>query len=259
MVSRAAHAAVIVGLTAAALAGCASAGSSKVEQGLALYRSQHYAEAQDAFDVAIRRNPNSVAAYVDRGAARVRLGDVSGALADYTRALELSPLDPDIYYNRGNTFVLLGRPAEALADYARAIELRPDYAAAYYNRGIARMRDDPLGARADWTYAAAIEGDPAIRTAMLLNIPPEPIGVAQAPVAASEALSASPPTLSSMEASRSVTSVDARALAVRGVAREIDGDREGARADLLDALVAEPDAVRRAVIERLLRFLDAPQ
>ena len=79
-----------------------------------------------------------------------------------------------------------------------------------------------------------------------------------------------PPTLSSMDSPPTrpgraespgvvVSAIDARALASRGIAREIDGDREGARTDLEAALALETDAARRAALERLLRFLDAPR
>jgi tetratricopeptide (TPR) repeat protein len=225
-----------------------------VDQGIALYRGGNYREAQDTFDMAVDRRPDSAAAYMNRGAARVRTGNVSGAVSDYTRALDLNPLDPDVYYNRGNAFMLMGLPAEAIADYSRAIELRPSDAAAYFNRGTAKAVADIAGARADWAYAASIEPDPDVRTMMVMNIPtpggPVPLG--------SETISASPPTLSSREP-LPAEPVDARALAARGVAREIDGDRAGARADLQAAVALETDPVRRAALERLLRFLDAPQ
>jgi tetratricopeptide (TPR) repeat protein len=234
----------------AALAGCA--GNSVLDRGVALYRSGRYVEAQDAFNTAVRRHPDSAAAYVDRGAARIRLGDVSGALADYTRALELTPLDPDIYYNRGNAYVLLARPTEAIGDYSRAIALRPDHAAAYFNRGTTRAQTgDLIAGRADWDDAAAIERNPDTRTAMLLTTGSAIVGTP------AEVVSASPPTLSSLSAPPTtvLSAVDTRVLAARGVAREIDG----ARTDLEAALALETDPARRAAIARLLRSLDAPQ
>jgi tetratricopeptide (TPR) repeat protein len=258
MVTRAVSNAALTLALAAAFTGCA--GNTALDRGVALYRTGHYAQAQDTFDTIVRRQPDSVAAYVDRGAARIRLGDVSGALADYTRAAELSPLDPDIYYNRGNAYVRLAKPAEAIADYSRAIALRPDHAAAYFNRGTVRTQTgDPLAGRADWNYAAAIERDPDTRTAMLLST--GSVAIAAAPVVSSDAVSASPPMLSSVPAPTAtvLSAIDTRALAARGVAREIDGDREGARADLQAALDLEPDPARRATIARLLRSLDAPR
>ena len=244
----------------AALAGCASNAAS-LDQGIALYLAGDYAEAREAFDTVVRLRPDSAAAYVDRGAARVRTGDVSGALSDYTRALDLNPLDPDIYYNRGNAFMLMGMPAEAIADYSRAVELRPSDAAAYFNRGTARAVADVAGARADWAYAASIEPDPAVGTMMAMNTPAGTTSADSLALLGAETMSASPPTLSSSDVPppAAAATIDARTLATRGVTREIDGDRAGARADLQAAAALETDPLRRAAIERLLRFLDAPR
>ncbi len=260
MVARSSASAGLTLIVLAALAGCATDAAS-LGHGIALYQSGNYVEAREAFDTVVRLRPDSAAAYVDRGAARVRTGDVSGGLADYTRALELDPADADIYYNRGNAFMLMGKPAEAIADYTRALELRPTNAAAYFNRGTARAVGDIAGARDDWAYAAAIEVDPAVRTMMAFNTPAGPAPASVPAPLGSETLSASPPTLSSLEAAPPLApeTINARALATRGVAREIDGDHVGARGDLEAALALETDGVRRAAIERLLRFLDAPR
>ncbi len=62
-----------------ALAGC-STGMGAFDRGLALYRQGRYAEARAAFDEAIGETPDSAAAWTNRGIARVRLGDLDGAL-----------------------------------------------------------------------------------------------------------------------------------------------------------------------------------
>jgi hypothetical protein len=49
--------------------------------------------------------------------------------------------------------------------------------------------------------------------------------------------------------------LDARTLAMRAIGREIDGDHEGALADLRTALDAASDIAQRARIERLLQGL----
>jgi len=260
MVARISERAGLTLIVIAALAGCASNAAS-LDLGIALYQSGNYVEAREAFDTVVRLRPDSVAAYVNRGAARVQTGDVTGALSDYTRALDLNPLDPDIYYNRGNVFMLMGMPAEAIADYSRAVELRPSDAAAYFNRGTARAEAGVGGARADWAYAASIEPDPAARTLMAMNTPAGTVSAGSPVPLGSETISASPPTLSSSDVppAAAAAAIDARTLATRGVTREIDGDRAGARADLQAAAALETDPLRRAAIERLLRFLDAPR
>jgi len=53
--------------------------------------------------------------------------------------------------------------------------------------------------------------------------------------------------------------LDARALAARGLEKELKGDRAGAIADLRAALDAEADPERRQGIRNLLQLLDAPR
>jgi hypothetical protein len=53
--------------------------------------------------------------------------------------------------------------------------------------------------------------------------------------------------------------LDSRALAARGLEKELKGDHDGALADLRAALVAEPDPERRQGIRNLLQLLGAPK
>jgi hypothetical protein len=50
--------------------------------------------------------------------------------------------------------------------------------------------------------------------------------------------------------------LDSRALAARGLEKELRGDHEGAIADLRAALVIEPDPERQQGIRNLLQLLD---
>ena len=53
--------------------------------------------------------------------------------------------------------------------------------------------------------------------------------------------------------------LDARALAARGLEKELRGDHDGAVADLRAALASEPDPERRQGVRNLLQLLDAPR
>jgi electron transfer flavoprotein alpha/beta subunit len=64
-------------------------------------------------------------------------------------------------------------------------------------------------------------------------------------------LAVTPPTRAASPAS-----TEARALAMRAVSREVDGDHEGALNDLREALVVEKDPARRASLENLLHKLE---
>lgn len=219
-------------LVAAGLAACAPL--PPLERGLMFYEEGRYSEAVAAFDEAIQESPESAAAYSNRGAARVRLGDVQEAIDDFTHAFELDPADAELLFNRGNAHVLAADYARAIEDYSGAAALRPPFSRAIFNRGVARARAGDLdGARDDWFYAAEIEPDPRIKAAMQRRAgltPPRPTP------------SPGPP--------------EARALADRALDRELAGDRAGAVADLKAALELESDPEHRVGLENMLRLLD---
>ena len=151
------------------LVGCSttSSSSSSLDRGTMFYRNSEYVSAADAFSEAIARNPRSAAAWNNRAAARLRMGEVNNAIADYNKAIELAPNDAEIYYNRGNGLVAAGQYKEAIADYTRAMSLSPNYAKAVYNRGTAyAMLGQRDAAQADWSRAIALEPDPWAKAAM---------------------------------------------------------------------------------------------
>jgi len=82
---------------------------------------------------------------------------------------------------------------------------------------------------------------------------------AAAPVAPAPPASEAAP--SSAAPSREVASLppaplDSRALAARGLEKELQGDHDGALADLRGALVIEPDPERQLGIRNLIQLLD---
>jgi len=276
------------------MVGC-SVASPSMELGTAYYRDRQFGAAADAFSDAIVADPTSAAAWNNRGAARLRSGDVNRAIADYNRALELAPYDAEIYYNRGNALVAAGQYQDAIADYTRAIQMDPTFTRAVFNRGTAYalLGQREVG-RTDWERAIAAERDPWTKAAMQRNaglgaapalvtvvprelassnvtsapapgtgagtVPiarmPSPItAVPPAPPAASPQVVVAP----SIDPSASPQAIDARALATRAMTREIDGDRVGALADLRAAIAIEPDAARRSSMTNLMRVLETPR
>ena len=108
------------------------------------------------FDAAIARNPDYAQAYYSRGVVKEALGQREAAFADYNAAIARNPDDAQAYYNRGVVRMPLGQYEAALADFDAAIARNPDYAQAYYNRGVAK---ETLG-----QYEAALaDYDEAIR------------------------------------------------------------------------------------------------
>ena len=88
-----------------------------------LFTSGDYEEAIGAFSCAIQIDPGFSRAYLDRGMAYERIGNVQQALEDYNRAIELLPDDAKAYYLRGLTFWRSGRENKAKGDLEKAAEL----------------------------------------------------------------------------------------------------------------------------------------
>jgi len=80
-------------------------------------------EAINAYNEAIRLNPDNAEAYNNRGTVKRSLGQHEAALADYDKAIELNPDDATAYNNRGVTKKNLGRLNEAREDYQKALTL----------------------------------------------------------------------------------------------------------------------------------------
>jgi tetratricopeptide (TPR) repeat protein len=240
---------LVVTIAAAALAGCV-ADPRAFDRGMLAFQDGRYREAVDAFSESLRLAPESAAALNNRAVARMRLGDTRGALDDYDRALGLSPNDPDIYFNRGDARVVAGDLRGGLDDFTRALALRPGFARAHFNRGTTLlMVGDVQGARGDFAAAIAAEPDPGKRAEMQRAAEAEAPGPRTFP-------SASPPEPVPAMATVTAQQLDARALATRGLSRELDGDRAGAIQDLRSALAIETNPTRRAAIERLLGVLE---
>jgi tetratricopeptide (TPR) repeat protein len=126
----------------------------------ALLRSQ-YQEAERLLTEALESGalpvPTKIAALGNRGIARWRSSNPSGAIEDFNAALRLSPEEPMIYNNRGNVLIELRHYAEAAKDFTQAIALAPGYGPAYNNRGNARfLLGDHAGAIADYTRAIGL-------------------------------------------------------------------------------------------------------
>jgi tetratricopeptide (TPR) repeat protein len=273
---------VRLGCVVALAAGCVTA-SGPFERGMAHYSNGQYFFAAHEFSEAVRLHPRSAPAYINRGVARMRLGAINEAIEDYNRAIQLAPDDPAIYFNRGNALVASGHYGPAVEDFTRAVELSPVFAKAWFNRGTARsMAGQSDAAMRDWLHAIDVETDPWSRSAMrrsaglellpavatagppagqpttagtVAPAPPPGMATDAVPLPPPATVAATPPAVPAA----SPQSIDARALATRAMGRELDGDREGALADLRAALSIEQDPARRASLERLLRLLETPR
>jgi regulator of sirC expression with transglutaminase-like and TPR domain len=71
-------------------------------------------------------DPKNSADLRNRAVVLIRLGRLTGALADYNAALALRPQDPDVLVRRALVLNQIDRRGEALQDVDRAVSLRPN-------------------------------------------------------------------------------------------------------------------------------------
>ena len=107
--------------------------------GCLLWEGGKAAKALDAYDTAIRLQPDYAEVYNNRGNIKSRLDSRDAALDDYDEAIRLNPNFAEAYSNRGSTKFRLGRHAAALADLNAAIRLQSGFMDAYANRGVAQL------------------------------------------------------------------------------------------------------------------------
>lgn len=90
---------------------------------LAAYEVQ---EAVSDYSKAIQLDPSCSRAFVDRGMAKVQLGDHRGAIEDLTQAISLDPSNAEAFYWRGLARDALGAANDAQTDFAMAKRLGYD-------------------------------------------------------------------------------------------------------------------------------------
>ena len=111
-----------------------------VNRGIAYRRAGDIERAIEDYDEAIRLNPGAADAFNNRGNAFRTRDEFERALRDYDEAIRLDPHYAHALNNRGIVFLEQGDAARAIADFDRAIRERASYANAFRNRGLARLQ-----------------------------------------------------------------------------------------------------------------------
>ena len=101
-------------------------GEDRAVAGLALLRSEQYADALPHLDAAVSLEPDAAIHLSNRGYCRKVNGDFEGALADLDQAIALEPDYAKAYFNRAALHAEIGQRELALADYARLQTLGHD-------------------------------------------------------------------------------------------------------------------------------------
>jgi tetratricopeptide (TPR) repeat protein len=92
-------------------------------------------KALEAFDDAVRMNPQFVQAYIARGKLYAEMGKFESALADLNFAVRIQPTHPEAFAYRGYALLSLGRPQESIPEFDMALRLDQSYARVYFLRG----------------------------------------------------------------------------------------------------------------------------
>ncbi|UCE37727.1 MAG: tetratricopeptide repeat protein [Thermoplasmata archaeon] len=100
-----------------------------------LNRGRHR-EALDAYNKALKINPDDIIAWVNKGSTLGYLKRYQDALKAIDKALKIKPDNALIWYNKGVTLGLLGKLREALDSYNKAIDIDPDLFIAWNNKSL---------------------------------------------------------------------------------------------------------------------------
>jgi tetratricopeptide (TPR) repeat protein len=139
----------------------AQVSSSLTNRGNAYAAKGDVYKALRDYDEAVKLNPKSAGAYVDRALVLVRLGDLEGAMKDYGQAITANPKQWQAYFNRAAELRDRGKLREAVDDLNNVMELNPEFAGAYMNRADIYIRQGELD-KAAADYNAALLRDPKL-------------------------------------------------------------------------------------------------
>lgn len=102
-----------------------------VNRGVILHQLGRTRPALDDFNAALRLNPEQADAYLNRGVAKITLGQYADALVDIQKGIDLGPSEMALaYYDRAIAHERLGNIREAYFDYQRALKTAPNFVAA---------------------------------------------------------------------------------------------------------------------------------
>jgi tetratricopeptide (TPR) repeat protein len=120
-----------------------------LNRGLALARAGLLVPAREAYDQALKTNPNFAEARVNRALTCLELNDLATAEDDLRRAVALGRTEAGVLAALAETLGRLGRRGEAEALFADRLSSDPENPAYRIARAILRLESDPAGARAD--------------------------------------------------------------------------------------------------------------
>jgi tetratricopeptide (TPR) repeat protein len=101
------------------------------DEGRKHYVAGEYGKAINAFKENVKKRPTAEA-FFNLGLAYGKIGQQEKEIDAYNEALKLNPNKPELYFNVGTVYNDKGNRDEAIRALKQAIRLRPDYLKAHY-------------------------------------------------------------------------------------------------------------------------------
>ena len=120
---------------------------------------KNYVQALEAYDAAIKLDPQLAEAYNNRGIVKYELRNFSDAIEDYTMAITLNSNHADALNNRGNAYAALEQFQNALSDLKASLKLNDKSAAGHNNLGSVYLFQKIFGSAVN-EYTNAIKLNP---------------------------------------------------------------------------------------------------
>ena len=126
----------------------------------AVARAAAYRAAEDAFTLALRRDPDLVEAWEGLGDVRLRTGDMKGSLVAFRGAVERAPADASLRESLGVVLRRIDRNDEAALQFEEAARLDPRSAGPWLQLGDAYAAEERWEkALAAWAEALRRDGE----------------------------------------------------------------------------------------------------
>jgi Flp pilus assembly protein TadD len=137
-----------------------------LERGKQLYRDDNDEEAVQAFQEAVKLDPDLAEAHFRLGLGYEALGKREESEAEYKKAVETYKKyledhqdDSEVHYDLGQTYAGLGQYSEAIREYRLATKLKEDDPDIYYDLGVAYTKLAQYDAAAA-AFSKSLEIDP---------------------------------------------------------------------------------------------------
>ncbi len=130
----------------------------KCQEGDQLLKQQHYSQALQAYEDALRIDPRNFHAWNGKGTALYHQGNYKKALEAYQRATEIDPESAVVWVSAGLALNRLQRYQQALVHFERALSIEPHNVAAWNGKAGAQL-DMNMPSEALASYEKALTYD----------------------------------------------------------------------------------------------------